>query len=127
MRVALDTNRYTDAWSGDPTVTRNIEDADEVFLPFVALAELRQGFLKGTRAAENERRLREFLAFRNVRMLFADEATTVHYAALYHQLRRQGTPIPTHDIWIAALTLQHGLTLYARDKHFDHIPQLMRL
>jgi tRNA(fMet)-specific endonuclease VapC len=93
----------------------------------VVVAELRQGFLKGSRQAENERRLREFLGFRHVRILFADEATTVHYAALYRQLRLQGTPIPTHDVWIAALTLQHGLTLYARDKHFDHIPQLMRL
>ena len=113
MRIALDTNRYTDAWSGDPIVTQNIEDADEVFLPFVVVAELRQGFLKGSRQAENERRLREFLGFRHVRMLFADEATTLHYATLYHQLRLQGTPIPTHDIWIAALALEHGLTLYA--------------
>ena len=127
MRLALDTNRYTDAWSGDAAVTKHIEDADEVFLPFVVIAELRQGFLKGSRQVENERRLRDFLGFRNVRMLFADEATTVHYATLYHQLRLQGTPIPAHDVWIAALTLQHGLTLYARDKHFDHIPQLMRL
>lgn len=38
----------------------------------------------------------------------------------------QGTPIPTNDMWLAALVLQHGLTLYARDAHFDHLPQLSR-
>jgi len=29
--------------------------------------------------------------------------------------------------WIAALALQHDLPLYARDHHFDHVPQLVRL
>jgi hypothetical protein len=27
----------------------------------------------------------------------------------------------------AALVVQHGLTLYARDSHFDHLPQIDRL
>jgi predicted nucleic acid-binding protein len=40
------------------------------------------------------------------------------------QLRRQGTPIPTNDLWIAALVLQHDLVLCARDRHFDHLPQI---
>jgi len=30
-------------------------------------------------------------------------------------------------LWIAALTLQHNLSLYARDRHFDHLPQLRRI
>jgi predicted nucleic acid-binding protein len=29
-------------------------------------------------------------------------------------------------MWIAALALQHSLVLFARDAHFDHLPQLMR-
>jgi predicted nucleic acid-binding protein len=28
-------------------------------------------------------------------------------------------------MWIAALVLQHNLVLHARDKHFDHLPQLI--
>ncbi|HSF02880.1 MAG TPA: hypothetical protein VLA62_07715, partial [Solirubrobacterales bacterium] len=59
--------------------------------------------------------------------LLADEETTHHYARLFHQLRRQGTPIPTNDIWIAALVSQHRLYLLARDVHFDHLPQLPRV
>jgi predicted nucleic acid-binding protein len=43
------------------------------------------------------------------------------------RVRAQATPIPTNDIWIGALALQHDLPLYARDHHFDHIPQLVRL
>jgi predicted nucleic acid-binding protein len=42
-------------------------------------------------------------------------------------MRRQGTPVPTNDLWIAALVLQHDLLLYARDRHFDVIPQLARI
>jgi tRNA(fMet)-specific endonuclease VapC len=57
----------------------------------------------------------------------ADDQTTHHYAALYRQLRQTGTPIPTNDMWIAALVLQHSLVLCARDTHFDALPQLMRL
>jgi tRNA(fMet)-specific endonuclease VapC len=61
-----------------------------------------------------------------VGVLYADEPTAHHYAAVYRQLRKQGTPIPTNDMWIAALVLQHSLVLFARDTHFDALPQLTR-
>jgi predicted nucleic acid-binding protein len=43
------------------------------------------------------------------------------------QLREQGTPIPTNDIWVAALVLEHNLVLHASGEHFDHLPQLPRV
>jgi tRNA(fMet)-specific endonuclease VapC len=127
MRIALDTNRYTDLARGDLTVVDMIDHADAVFVPFVVLAELRAGFAVGTRAKVNERELRRFLAKPGVSALLPDDQTTHQYAGLYRQLRQQGTPIPTNDLWIAALVVQHGLTLYARDSHFDHLPQIDRL
>jgi hypothetical protein len=30
-------------------------------------------------------------------------------------------------MWLAALVLQHNLALHARDKHFDRLPQLVRV
>lgn len=126
VRLALDTNRYTDLCRGLPEVVRTSEQAEAVFLPFVVLAELRAGFGVGKRGAENERTLRRFLMKPAVAVLFADGQTTHHYAAVYRQLRRQGTPIPTNDIWVAALVLQHDLVLCARDRHFDHLPQIAR-
>lgn len=68
-----------------------------------------------------------FLNSPRVEILFADEQTTHHYARLFYQLRKQGTPIPTNDIWIAALVVQHDLVLCARDHHFEHLPQLPRV
>lgn len=95
-------------------------------VPFVVLAELRAGFAVGKRGAENEKTLRRFLMKEGVDVLLADEQTTHHYALVYRQLRTQGTPIPTNDMWIAARVLQYNLTLYARDGHFDHLPQIAR-
>jgi tRNA(fMet)-specific endonuclease VapC len=49
------------------------------------------------------------------------------YAEVYRQLRAAGTPVPTNDLWIAALVLQHGLVLCTRDTHFARIAQLPRV
>lgn len=124
VRLALDTNRYTDLCRGLAEVVTLVEQAESVFLPFAVLAELRAGFSLGKRGAENERLLRQFLMKPGTAVLFADDQTTHHYAALFRQLKRQGTPIPTNDLWTAALVLQHGLALCHRDHHFDYLPQI---
>ncbi|HVR09974.1 MAG TPA: type II toxin-antitoxin system VapC family toxin [Thermoanaerobaculia bacterium] len=126
MRLALDTNRYTDLCRGDDAVLTLVERAEAVLLPFVVLAELRVGFSLGTRGAENEQVLRRFLMRPGTSVLFADERTVHQYVGVFRQLRRQGTPIPTNDLWIAALVLQHDLVLCARDRHFDHLPQIVQ-
>jgi tRNA(fMet)-specific endonuclease VapC len=127
VKLALDTNRYTDLCSGNAYVVETIERADQVWLPFIALGELRAGFAVGSQGPRNEAVLRRFLLKPGVGVLYADEQTTHHYAAIYRQLRKQGTPIPTNDMWIAALVLQHSLALFARDAHFDALPQLTRV
>jgi tRNA(fMet)-specific endonuclease VapC len=125
MRLALDTNRYVDFCRDVNGVAETLETAEAIYLPFPVLAELRAGFAVGSHGPENERTLRLFLMQTGVSVLFADEQTTHQYASVFRQLRSQGTPIPTNDIWIAALVLQHDLALYARDRHFDHLPQLV--
>ena len=127
MKVALDTNRYVDLCKAVAPTVELLASADAVFIPFVVIAELRAGFAVGRRSSENERILRRLLAKDSVRVLFPDDRTTQHYAAVYRQLWRQGTPIPTHDLWIAALVLQHDLVLHSRDRHFDHLPQISRV
>lgn len=127
MRVALDTNRYVDFCRGDTEAVAVVQRAHQLFVPFIVLGELRAGFLCGSRNRQNERTLTRFLNSRRVTVLHSDEQTPFHYARLFLQLREQGTPIPTNDIWIAALVVQHDLTLFARDKHFDHLSQLARI
>lgn len=127
MRLALDTNRYTDLCRGDAFVIETVEHADEVWLPFIVVGELRAGFAVGSQSPRNEAALRQFLLKPGVRILYSDEQTTHHYASVYRQLRKQGTPIPTNDMWIAALVLQHSLALFARDAHFEALAQLARV
>jgi predicted nucleic acid-binding protein len=32
--------------------------------------------------------------------------------------------MPTNDMWIAAVVVQHNLVLHSRDRHFDRLAQL---
>ena len=127
MRLALDTNRYSDLCRGEASVAEAVELADEVWLPFIVLGELRAGFAVGSQGPRNDAVLRRFLMKPGVGVLYADEQTTHHYGSVFRQLRKQGAPIPTNDMWIAALVLQHSLVLCARDAHFDALPQLPRV
>lgn len=124
MRVALDTNRYVDFCRGDRQAQDLLETASLVYLPLIVLAELRAGFAVGTRSQSNERALRGFLRKPGVEILHPTESTTLIYASLYRQLRSQGTPIPTNDLWTAALVVEHNLVLCSRDEHFHRLAQL---
>jgi tRNA(fMet)-specific endonuclease VapC len=127
VRILLDTNRLTDALRGDRDAVEIVEQAAEVWIPFVALAEIRAGFRLGTRAHQNERLMTAFLQQPGIEPLYADSGTTEVYARLFAQLRRAGTPIPTNDLWIASLAVQHQLILVSRADHFAEIPQVARM
>jgi tRNA(fMet)-specific endonuclease VapC len=124
MRIALDTNRYRDLCDGEAEVIRLLEEAESIHVPLIVIGELRAGFSLGKRGRENETTLQRFLLKPGVEVLSPGDATTRHYALLFRQLRQQGTPIPTNDLWIAALVLERDLALCSRDEHFQYLPQL---
>ena len=126
VRVALDTNRLTDLFQGDAALAERLGLCDEVWIPLVVLAEIKAGFLGGTQRHRNEILLRKLLSKTTVGVLLPDRETAEHYARLFVQLKRAGTPVPDNDLWIAALALQHDLLLITRDRHFKNIPQLPR-
>jgi tRNA(fMet)-specific endonuclease VapC len=70
--------------------------------------------------------MQRLLTKATVRILLPGRETAEHYARLFVQLKRADTPVPDNDLWIAALVLEHDLTLITRDQHFDRIPQLQR-
>lgn len=127
VEIAIDTNRYRDFVNGVPDTVRVFRTASSICVPFVVVAKLRAGFAVGTRDTENERVFERFLHRDRVRVLLPALDTTRHYANLYRQLRTAGTPIPTNDLWIAALVIQHELVLFSRDHHFDALPQIPRI
>jgi tRNA(fMet)-specific endonuclease VapC len=126
VRLALDTNRLTDLFQGDAELSDRLGECDEVWLPLIVLAEIKAGFYGGSQQHRNELLLRSFLAKPTVGILCPSRETAEHYARVFVQLKRVGTPIPDNDIWIAALTLEHDLQLITRDRHFECVPQLLR-
>ena len=126
MRVALDTNRLVDLFQGDSELARKLSVCDEVWVPLTVLGEIKAGFYGGTHKHRNETLLQRFLAKQTVGILLPDRDTAEHYARLFVQLKRAGTPVPDNDLWIAAMALQNDLVLVTRDRHFESIPQLLR-
>jgi tRNA(fMet)-specific endonuclease VapC len=53
-----------------------------------------------------------------------DEDTSEFYAEILNNLREIGRPVPTNDIWIAAVAFQNGLKLFTKDNHFKAIAGL---
>jgi predicted nucleic acid-binding protein len=47
-----------------------------------------------------------------------DDETAERYAVILNSLWTAATPIPTHDMWIAASAMQYGLTVVTTDAHF---------
>lgn len=127
MKFVIDTNRYIDFCNNEPSVVMRFRTSEEIHVPFIVLGELRYGFLKGNRREHNECNLVKFLNSPKVFVLVGNEETSIFYAEVIDDLKKNGTPIPTNDIWIAALVLQHNLVLYTRDQHFSHIKLLSRM
>jgi tRNA(fMet)-specific endonuclease VapC len=125
MKIALDTNAYSDAARGHRALKDAIQSAEEIYLPFVVVGELRAGFACGVQSLRNEAALSRFLNSKRVFLLFADEATTHFYARIFAYLKANGTPIPTNDLWISALIWQHDLPLVTSDAHFAKVPQIV--
>ena len=127
MRVCLDTNAYSQLMGGHAPLSQLLESADEVFVPVTVLGELHAGFELGARREVNRRQLDEFLALPGVETITMTVEIAERYGVLVSQLARQGTPIPTNDIWIAATALETGTRLVAYDSHFESIPGLIVL
>jgi tRNA(fMet)-specific endonuclease VapC len=53
-----------------------------------------------------------------------NEDTSEFYAEILNNLRGIGKPVPTNDIWIAAVAFQNGLKLFAKDMYFKAIAGL---
>lgn len=127
MRLALDTNRFRDLVDGVPEAIELVNNAERVIIPFAVIAELHAGFRHGTRRAQNEKVLSAFLEEPETHVLYADSTTVDAWATLDAYLLDHGKRLPHNDVWIAALCVQHGLRLYTRDSHFDHLPQVLRV
>lgn len=120
-RYCLDTSAYSHFQRGDEPVAELVDRAEWLGMPAITLGELRAGFLLGGRRERNETDLRDFLSNPVVEELEVDAEVSRHYAEIFVELRRAGTPIPTNDIWIAATAAREGALVVTYDPHFGRI------
>ena len=124
MRLCLDTSAYSHFKRGHQEAVAIIDRATWLGLPTVVLGELRTGFLLGRRPEENERELAAFVAHPVVEVLAADEEASRAYAEIVVALRTNRTPLPTNDVWIAAIAATTGATVLTFDAHFTAIARV---
>lgn len=120
--VLLDTSVVIPYFKGDLAISAQIQASSALFLPQTVLGELYCGAHLSQNPGKHFAKIQTFLAA--VGLLSPGLATAEHYGRIRAQLAKAGTPIPENDIWIAALALEHGLPLTARDAHFDLVTGL---
>lgn len=123
-KFSLDTAAYSHFKRGEESVVDLVDDAEWIGLSAIVLGELRTGFKLGARDQVNERELADFLRSPVVHLLDIDEAASSIYAEIVVALRRAGTPLPTNDIWIAAVSAREGATVLTYDDHFRAIQRV---
>jgi tRNA(fMet)-specific endonuclease VapC len=124
--MILDTNAVSDfADANQGLLDRLQQSAEDIHLPVIVLGEYRYGVKSSRLRAARESWLDELESTAIV--LAVTSETSRIYADIRHELRLAGRPIPENDLWIAALTRQHGLSLLSNDAHFDHVFGLERI
>ena len=100
--------------------TRLLEASGDtpLLIAFVTWMELAEGFADGQRSA-----CESFLAA--FKVLWPGLDTAWQASRVSRSLQSSGAPISDHDLWIAALALEHGHPVASRnERHFARVPGL---
>jgi len=125
MKILLDTSAYVGFKRKIEVVVDIIASAESILFSPIVLGELMFGFRNGNRFKENMVDLNNFLEHEVVEFIQIGKTTSDRYSRIVLHLKRQGTPIPSNDIWIAAQAVEHGAELITLDRHFENITGLV--
>ena len=123
--MIVDTNALSAFADGEPEVLAEIGKTLRIAVPVIVLGEFLFGIAQSRRRTEYELWINETLG--TVQFLEVSSETAARYAELRLELKLAGRPIPSNDIWIAALCRQHSLPLLSRDRHYDSVKGLRRV
>ncbi len=118
----LDTNIVIEVFSGNKDIADQINKLDDFYISSVVLGELYIGINRVINKTRHLKKLSDFLTLCTV--INIDSLTAEYYGEITATLYKKGKPIPSNDIWIAAVAKQHNLLLITRDKHFEEIDNL---
>jgi len=122
--LILDTNALSAYLDGTPEAVEIVSEARKLAIPVIVAGEFAFGIARSRHREAYERSLQRMLD----RCIVLDIGieTARHYAAIRLELKGAGKPIPSNDVWIAALSRQHALPVMSRDAHFDFVGGLRR-
>src|SRR5205085_6817872 len=122
-RYLLDTNHLSAYLDREPAFETRIDSAlragDRFGICLPVLCEYRSGIRIGKRYQRNLARLQAALGV--FRLWPADETTASTFADVFQQLRNSGSMMSQFDLLIAALALQHNVTLLTADRDFQAV------
>ena len=102
-----------------------MQAAHRLVVPSIVLGEYLFGVRQSRYVSRYESWLRHNLPL--VEIAGVTEETAAIYADIRLELKRAGNPIPSNDVWIAAVARQHSLPVLSNDVHFDTVTGLGRI
>lgn len=127
-RLAFDANAAIALLRPERPTPPPFAEARTLIMPLFVLAELELG--RSRQSGKHSDVLGEFVAVCTI--LAPDRDTVLHYVAVRNQMLR-GHTLPSspeareglsHDIWIAALCIQHDVPLLSNDRDMSRVRAL---
>ena len=122
--MILDTNALSAHLDKAPGAVEIVSRARELAIPVIVAGEFAFGIAQSRHRAAYERSLERMMERSTVLDLGIETAR--HYAAIRLELKAVRKPIPSNDVWIAALSRQHSMPVMSRDSQFDSVGGLRR-
>lgn len=120
--MILDTNALSALSEGDENLRHVLHGHAVIMVPVVVLGEFEFGIQRSRRRAHYEEWLEKNLGV--IEVLGLGRETARCYAEIRGELKMAGKPIPSNDVWIAALGRESGLPVVTRDGHFRFVQGL---
>lgn len=122
--IILDTDVCISVLRGDSRAAKHFAaGGPRVATTAITAGELRYGAEKSDDAVENHGLVSEFL--KTLPVLDISVVAAAHFGVLKATLEKEGQRLEDADLWIAAITLQHGATLATGNvRHYGRINNL---
>jgi predicted nucleic acid-binding protein len=126
VNYLLDTNHWVHIQRRHPAIMAHLNAlpaGSSIYMPVVAQAELLVGVetIPNGKRKSRLRELYEESVATAADTIPIDSRVAERFAAISAQLRADGTPISTNDIWIGAIALVANMTVASTDAHMGYI------
>lgn len=112
----LDPSVVIHFFKNNVSVVEILKGFQEIYVSTVVAGELFYGAYASSDPAKHITQIQSFL--NNCIIVDSDIGSSIIYGQLKAILKKNGTPIPENDIWIAAIAAENKIPLFTTDNHF---------